>query len=106
YDVVARERREFRHRANARLAVNMLEQSVPLRHEQRQQLIALLISQIKPPRKSGAMDYYLIMYRASQLPEAKLRPLFDELQWKIVSRQLAAFKGYRQFLKQAGQFSE
>jgi hypothetical protein len=102
HDVVDRERREFSHRASIELAVNTWEQSVPLREAQRRELITLLTNQTKMPRKSGSYDYYLIMYQLSQLPEEKLKPQFDEIQWKIVGRQLAQAKGWGQFLRTAG----
>jgi hypothetical protein len=102
HDVVDRERREFSHRASIALAVNTWEQSVPLRDAQRRDLITLLTNQTKMPRKSGSYDYYLIMYQLSQLAEEKLKPHFDEMQWKIVGQQLAQAKGWGQFLKTAG----
>jgi hypothetical protein len=106
YDVVAQKRREFGHRAHIELAVTMLEQSTPLRHEQRQKLIDFLVHELKPAPKAGAMQYYLVMYQASQIPEAKLKPMFDDFQWKVVDRQLAQYKQYKQYLKQTGQLPE
>jgi Na+-transporting methylmalonyl-CoA/oxaloacetate decarboxylase gamma subunit len=100
YDAVARERRQFRHRANIEQAVAILEQSMPLRDEQRRQLITVLMDQIKPSRKSGPGEYYAIMYQLSWIAESKLKPLFDEMQWKVINRQKSQFRGYRQFLKQ------
>jgi hypothetical protein len=106
YDAVARERREFRHRANIELAVTTLEQRVPLRDAQRRELITLLLNQTKPPRRSGSYDYYLIMYQLGRLPEEKVQSLFDDTQWKVVNRHLAQFKGYEQLLRQAGQWPD
>ena len=52
------------------------------------------------------MQYYLVMYQASQIPEDKLKPMFDDIQWKMVNRQLAQYKQYKQYLKQTGQLPE
>ncbi|HLJ97118.1 MAG TPA: hypothetical protein VKU02_28395 [Gemmataceae bacterium] len=107
YGVIARERRAFHHRATVELAVTVLEQGMPLRDAQRRELITLLMNQTKPPRKSGqAAQYYFIMYQLGRLPEEKLKPLFDNAQWKVVSRQLNQFKGLEPFLRQSGQLSD
>ena len=102
YDAMARERRAFRHRANIELAVTTLEQSMPLRDAQRQGFIALLTNETKPPRKSGQYDYYVIMFQFGRLPEEKRKPLFDNMQWKVLNRQLDQFRGMELSLKQSG----
>jgi hypothetical protein len=104
YAAVACERREFRHRANIELAATTLEQNMPLRDAQRRELITLLLNQTKPPRRSGPYDTFLIMFQLGRLPEEKLKLIFDDVQWKVVSRHLAQFKGYEQMLRQAGQW--
>jgi hypothetical protein len=105
YDATARERRAFRHRANIHLAVAILEQGMPLREEQRRQLITLLMNQTKPPRRSGQYDYYLVMAQIGRVPEEKLKSLLDNTQWRVVNRQLDQFKAIEQSLKQSGQLA-
>jgi hypothetical protein len=104
YEARARERRTFHHRAAIERAIAMLEQGMPLRDAQRRQLTALLMDQTKPPRKSGQYEYYLIMFQLGRVPEGKLKPLFDNTQWKVVSRQLDQYKQWEPFLKQSGQW--
>lgn len=106
YEASARDRQAFRHRANIELVVTLLEQGVPLRDAQRRELISLLTDQTKPPRKSGPYDYYLIMFQATRLPEGKLKSLFDDAQWKVVTRQLNQYQGMVPFLKQSGQWPD
>ena len=106
YDAVARERRVFRHRASIEAAVAALEQNMPLRDVQRREFVTLLTKLTKPPHKSGVYNYQVLMYQLSQLPEEKLKPLFDDAQWKIISQQFNNFKGMRQWLKQSGQLPE
>jgi hypothetical protein len=106
YDVVARERRTFRHRAKIELVVAALEQSTPLLDEQRRKLIELLVRETRPLRKSGNYDYYALMLQVSRIPEAKLRLLFDEAQWRGLSQQVNQAKGYEQWLKQMGYLLE
>jgi hypothetical protein len=104
YDAIARERRAFRHRAAIELAVATLEQSMPLRDEQRRELISLLTTDTKPSRKAGPYDYYLIMFQLGRLPEEKLKPLLTATQWKVVNRKVAQFKAYEAILRRAGQW--
>jgi hypothetical protein len=106
YDAIARERRAFHHRASVERAVTMLEQGMPLRDAQRRELIALLTNRTKPPRKSGQYDYYLVMFQLGRVPEEKLKPLFDNTQWKVVNRQLDQYKQMEPFLKQSGQWPD
>ncbi len=102
YATIARERRDFRHRAKIELTVAVLEQGIPLRDEQRQKLITLLVNETKPPRKSGRYDYYGIMYRLSRIPEEKLKPWLGDTQWKVLNKQLDQARGMEQWLKQSG----
>jgi hypothetical protein len=102
YGAVARQRRAFRHRANVELTVTMLEQGMPLREAQRREFITLVMNETKPPRKSGQYDYYVIMFQLGRLPEGKLKPLFDNAQWKVVNRLFTQYKGMEPFLKQNG----
>jgi hypothetical protein len=37
-----------------------------------------------------------------RLPEGKLKPLFNDTQWKVVNRQLEQFKGLEPRLKELG----
>ena len=106
YDAMAHERRAFHHRATVERAVAMLEQAIPLREAQRRELTALLMNETKPPRKSGQYEYYLIMFQLSRIPEVKLKPLFDNTQWKLMSRQLDQYKQWEPFLKQSGQWPD
>jgi hypothetical protein len=106
YQALARDRQAFRHRANIELAVMMIEMNAPLRAEQRRALITLLTNLTKPPRKSGPYGYYITLYQMSQLPEEKLKPLFDEAQWQAARVQMNGFRGIKQWLKQSGQLPD
>jgi hypothetical protein len=102
HDVAEAERREVRHRANLELAVAIFEDAVPLRDAQRQALITLLVSETKPPRKAAAYGYYVVMIQIGHVPEEKLKPLFDDLQWKGMNRLLTQYRGYEKAWKQNG----
>lgn len=102
YDKVMQERLTFRYRAKVELVVGMLDSSLALRAEQRRRLIGLLLAETRPPRAFGQYDYYYVMVQAVRLPETKLKPIFDDAQWKILSRHLDQMRQIEPFLKQSG----
>jgi hypothetical protein len=102
YDQVEQERRTYRYRAKVEFAVAMLDNGLPLTDEQRQKLVNLLVTETKPPKKFGPYDYYVVMVQMGKLPEEKLKPLFDDLQWRMLRPQLNSMRGMEQWLKQTG----
>jgi hypothetical protein len=103
YDAVLREKRLFRYRAKVELVVAVLDDALGLSAEQRRRFIKLLLEDTHPPRRYGQYDYYVVMVQAAKLPEAKLRPIFDDAQWKLLGQQLMQMKGMEEFLKK-GEF--
>lgn len=99
YEEVESERRRFRYEASVGMAVSKIEQGMPLRDEQRNQLLKLLLEETRPPKIFGQHDYYVVMFQASKIPEKKLRPIFDDAQWRALSKQLNQVKGMGEFLK-------
>jgi hypothetical protein len=106
YQAQAEERRGFHHRASIEVAVNYFEQSMPLRDAQRQELIALLLKELKPLRKSNSIEVHIVIVQMSLLPDDKLKPVFDRTQWKMVRAHLDIYKDRVQWLKQSGQWPE
>lgn len=103
YSQVDGERRKFQYRAKVELVVAMLENAMPLRDEQRQKLITLIVDETKPPRSFGQQqDYYIVMWNISKIPEKTLRPLFRDAEWKVLNQQFAQVRGLEQWLKQSG----
>ena len=70
--------------------------------EQRDRLRKLLAEETRPPKRLGQNDYYAVLYQIALLPEAKVKPIFDDVQWRLLSRQLAQAKGMGMWLKQNG----
>ncbi len=101
-----RERRGARYRARIELFVGTMDETVGLTNDQRTRLIDLLMAEIKLPARSGQYEYYLVLYKASQVPTDKLKAVFDPAQWKVVSPTLNQAKGYSSFLKQYGLLTE
>jgi hypothetical protein len=103
YDTVTRERRASEHRASAQQAVAFLQQGIGLRDAQRRELITFIINETKPARGPGRYGPYVLLWQLSRLPEAKLKRLFDEDQWDVVSEHLAQVQQLVPVLQQSGQ---
>jgi hypothetical protein len=99
YEVALREKMLFKYKAKVDLAIATLDRSVGLRFEQRKQFAKLLMEETQPPKRFGQYDYYVILLQASNLPEAKIKPIFNEQQWRLLNRQFQNAKGLETFLK-------
>ena len=103
FSLVDGERRKFQYLAKVELVVAMLENALPMRDEQRQKFINLIVEQSKPPRSFvGQQDYDIVMWNISKIPEQTLKPLFADTEWKVLNQQFAQVRGLEQWLKQSG----
>ncbi len=102
YQKVIEDKKRFRYRAKVELVVAQLDQTVGFRDEQRRKLVELILSETQPPTRFGQYDYYLVMYQAGKIDEAKLKSLFEERQWALLNRQLNQMRGMEQFLRNQG----
>ena len=91
-----------RHQANIEAAVRIVERKVNLRDPQRKALIKLLSQETQPSQVIGNFDDLVVQYELCRLPEAKLRPLFDEDQWPNVLLAIESVKGLKPLLTQKG----
>jgi hypothetical protein len=41
----------------------------------------------------------VVLVQLAKLPEATLKPIFDDAQWQLLKRQLTQMQGMEQFLK-------
>lgn len=102
FERIAVEKRKYRYRARVELAVSILDNYAGMNADQRRRLVDVLVDETRPPKKFGRYDYQVVMYQASRLPESKLRPIFDDDQWRKVRRQLDQVKGMEMYLKTNG----
>jgi hypothetical protein len=102
FEAVDRERRQFRYGSKVGAAVARLDGSLALSRDQRRKLTEVIMSETKPPRQFGQQDQQVVLLQASKLPEAKLRPIFDEAQWKALSRQFAQVQSQEFMIKNNG----
>ncbi|MHB1555842.1 MAG: hypothetical protein ACYC61_00040 [Isosphaeraceae bacterium] len=96
------ERTHYRYWAKVDLAMELLNNEVGFTDDQRLQTLKLLKEETKPPLKLGENDYYVVLYQLSRIPEARLKPVFEDVQWNYLKRQLDQGRGMAMFLKQNG----
>ena len=106
YEQQERERRKFRYEAKIEMVLATLENSIPLRAEQRQRLVKLLLDETEPPKKFGQYDFYVVLFQAGKLGEAKLKPILDDAQWQSFKKVFDQGRGLEQFLKGQGYLPE
>jgi hypothetical protein len=106
YEQVTREKKLFRHRAKIALVIATLDNSLGMTTEQRRNLEKLLVEETQPPRESSQYDFYVILYQATLIPEERLKPIFDETQWKALGPYFNQAKRTADFMKTAGYLPE
>ncbi len=64
--------------------VDLFDACVGLRDEQRQRLTILVLAETHLPRKNRSAndEIPILILQAIKVPEAKLRPIFDDSQWR------------------------
>ncbi len=102
HEKIAQDRLMFRYQARVDLAMELLNNSVGFTEGQRQKLHKLLMTETRPPRRLGQNDYWAILYLLGMLPEDKIKPIFEDVQYQSLRRQLDQAKGLGQWLKQNG----
>jgi hypothetical protein len=93
------DRRRFRYRASVRWTVVMLARSLGLTDDQRRRFEALLLEETRPPKEFGVADCQIVMYQAAQIPEARIKPIFDDLQWRTLRQEFAVARDQLPWLK-------
>ncbi len=102
HEKVVRDRFLYRYQARMDLAMEMLNNNVGFTDEQRERLFKLLAEETRPPKRLGQNEYYAILYVISTLPEAKVKPIFEDVQYRSLKRQLDQARGLGMWLKQNG----
>ncbi len=102
YQSVLEDRRRFRYRAAIDVSLHTLTNTVALRNEQHEAVFKLLAEDTQPPQIFGQYDQYFVFYSLAKLPNAKLKPLFDDRQWKLLQQHLQQGRGMESTLIQQG----
>jgi hypothetical protein len=93
-------RREARYVAKVKLFVVVLERTCPLTAKQRNALVELIVEETRPPKRFGQFDWYVVMYQANKIPDAKFDEIVDEAQMRQLKVTLRQGAGMEHFLRQ------
>jgi hypothetical protein len=86
------ERNAVRHRTTIDRVVKALQDNLGMNEEQESRLAELLLRETRPPRKFGyGPDIALVLFQASRIPEARIRPIFNDAQWRVMGRWMAIY---------------
>jgi len=96
------DRQQSRFRAMIEVTVVRFENGVSMTESQRQQFLKVLFDELKPPQNFGRQTEYVVFYQMTKIDEAKLRPIFDDAQWRVLGNWLRNAKAMEQHLKRLG----
>lgn len=102
YQVVLDDRRRFRYQAAVEVALHNLSNTIALRHDQHEAMFKLIIKETQPPLTFGSYDQYFVFYSLAKLPNAKLKPLLDDRQSKLLQPHLQQGRAMESTLMQYG----
>jgi hypothetical protein len=102
YQELMRRRGDELRRATIEWFVVHLDKALGLSDLQRGRLVELLSSETPPPERFGQADFWFLMYQMTRLPEAKVKAILDEPQWRLLSRQFIQARGMGPWLRSNG----
>jgi hypothetical protein len=102
YEAAEAERRKARHAAKVRLFVALLEQSCPMKSNQRDAMVDLLLKETRPALRSSEYDWYVLIVQAAKVPDSKWKPILDQAQLAFVKKITLQARGMEPTLKQMG----
>ncbi|WP_406694891.1 hypothetical protein V5E97_27995 [Singulisphaera sp. Ch08] len=88
YDNLGRQRHLLSQKARMGRILITLDNCVGLDANQRRQLSKLIIEETRPPKASSNLDLYVVLFQLSRLPEDRIRPIFQDAQWRLMRAQL------------------
>ena len=86
YSIEERQSKQFRHRATVDQTVQLFDVAVGINDAQRERFAQLLLRRTRPARSSrGPLSELLsVGFQAAKLPEADVKPIFDDSQWHML----------------------
>jgi hypothetical protein len=104
YRRVIGQRNAFHYRAKLKLFVVALDNLAPMRSEQRESLLKLLVDVTRPPNRwvGGQFDWWYVVLQASEAPSDKLAAVLDDAQLRCFQHAVQHAPQYREVLKSRG----
>lgn len=105
-----RAREERQHKLKCDVAIHAfiatLGWRVPMMHSQREALTDLMKANVTLSDPGNPSVHYLLLYEISELPQAELKAIFDEAQYKALEKNFAQGIMMKPNLKQMGLLDE
>jgi hypothetical protein len=102
YDDLMHGRTDERRRATIEWFVVHIDKALGLSDLQRRRLAELLSNETPPPERYGQADFWYLMYQMTRLPQAKVKEILDEPQWRLLSRQFIQAQSMGPWLRSNG----
>jgi hypothetical protein len=98
YAAAEQDKQRSRYLTRIEQYVALLDNTLGLSAEQRRKLVSLLLGHTRPPKQYGPYDLMVVQHQMLRLSEAQLRPIFDEAQWRGLSRRVEESKAIEPIL--------
>jgi hypothetical protein len=102
YEQELHDRAVFLYRAAVGWAAVTLASSMGWNDQQRQRFENVILEETRTPKKSHPQVYFVVLCQAARIPEEKLRPIFDELQWRLLRQELIRARSVERSLRNDG----
>jgi hypothetical protein len=86
------------YRSRVEWMVFNIHHNLRLSHDQHQRFVAMIVSETRPLERYGKYDLLALLYVASTLPEDKIKPIFNDSQWRLLRREFDHVQRQEQFL--------
>jgi hypothetical protein len=100
YEGIESERTKQRYADKVRLFVAVLSESCPLKDDQREALVNLLLAETRPPKHPSQYDWYVVLAQAANISNEKYTAILDPAQMRVFKKLLNRGRGLAGFLKQ------
>jgi hypothetical protein len=97
-----RQARESDYRASVGWTLQFLDQFLGMTDDQRRRFEELLLRETQAPQQIGRLRRFVMFYQISRLPEAKLKAILDDIQWRCLEPQIARARGMNAVLEDNG----
>ena len=89
YREMIQEKNRFRYKAKVSLALANLDASVGFTTDQLHRFAAVILKETTPTEKPAPQqEVNVVLCKIARLPESKIRPIFDDVQWNSLSQRL------------------
>ena len=102
YEQLVKERHRRHYGALVDATLTMIDHQVPLTVEQRNRITDLVMAKTEPPTGYGQSYYqlYVVLERMGHIPEAELKPIFLDNEWKVMQGILQQGRAMEHMIKQ------